>query len=120
MNRVVALIVAAMLAVTPTADVVCRAVCTPGSTAADVPPCHEIALATADGALLPSAVCQRGATTVAPPTREARNLTAPAPLVTVEVHAFAHAAVVKAAGLASLAERPHLTHASPSSIVLRM
>lgn len=120
MTRLLALLVASTLAVTPTANVVCRAVCTPGTTAVDARACHELGPSPVDGVLLSAVGCQRDVETAAPPTGEARNLVAPAPLANVKVPAFAHAAVLKVTHHTSPAVRLHPTQADHSTVVLRI
>jgi hypothetical protein len=120
MTRLLGLLLASMLAVTPTVDMVCRAVCTPDTAAADAPSCHEVVSATADGALLPATSCQRDAAAAAPPTDGTRNAVTRAPLVTVQVTAFAHVSASVGADLRRQAVRPRTPQTYLSTVVLRI
>jgi hypothetical protein len=119
MTHLSSLLLVVMLAVTPTVDVVCRAVCTPNPIASASASCHEFASETADGLWLPGVTCQRDAVAAAAPADGARNLVAPAPLVSVLVKRFAY---VRASGSANLQRlmQPRSSHGYPSTIVLRI
>ena len=54
MTRLSSLLLALLLTVTPTVDVVCRAVCTAQLMGAAANPCHEVASPNVDGVLLPA------------------------------------------------------------------
>ncbi len=120
MTRISGLLLAVLLAVTPTVDVVFRAVCTPNPTAAASPSCHEVASGTADGVLMPSgSTCQREPVAALAPADGALNIVAPAPIVTVQVMAFALVPVSTSANL-DRQTRPGSSHGYPSAIVLRI
>lgn len=120
MSRLPAPLLAVLLAVTPTLDAVCRAVCTPVTTAADVPSCHEVDGATTDGVLVPVACCHSDAVTAVLPTDVTRNLVARAPLVTAQISSFGYMPASAGADIRRQAVRPRLSHSYPSTIVLRI
>jgi hypothetical protein len=116
MTRFSSLLLALLLAVTPTVDVVCRAVCTPNPSAAAVPSCHEAASDTAEW--LPGVTCQRDALSAVAPTEGARNIVAPAPLVTALVIS---SVLVPASSSADFRRQaPPPSHGYPSTTVLRI
>jgi hypothetical protein len=120
MARLSSLLLTVLLAVTPTVDVVCRTVCTPNPTAAASPSCHEVASGTGDGMLVPGGTtCQREPVAAVTPADGARNIVAPAPLVTVQVMAFAIVPVSTSANL-ERQTRSGSSHGYPSPIVLRI
>jgi hypothetical protein len=116
MTRLSSLLLALLLTVTPTVDVVCRAVCTPNPTAAAVPSCHEVASDTAEW--LPDVTCQRDALAAVAPTDVARSIVAPAPLVTALVIVSVLVPASSSAGLRRQAPPP--SHGYPSTTVLRI
>ena len=121
MIRLPALLLASVLAVTPTVDVVCRAVCSRATTGVVVPSCHEVhSVAATDGLLLPATSCRHDAVTMTPPTEGTRSLPARTPLVTVEITSFLHVSSSISACIGRQAGRPRATHAYPSTIVLRI
>lgn len=119
MTRFSGLLLALIFTVTPTVDMVCRAMCTPQLMAAAAPSCHEVGSANADGALLPAVVCQRDAGAAVAPADGARNLLVSAPLVTAQVPVLAH---VPESGRAALRRsvRPCSPHGYYSTTVLRI
>lgn len=120
MTNPLATLLALLLAVTPTVDVACRTVCTPQLTGAAADSCHEVASSNADGVLLPAVACQRDAVAAVAPADGARNLLAPAPLVTAQATAFAFVPASTGAHLRRQVVRPRLPHAYPSTVVLRI
>lgn len=117
MTRFSSLLLALLLAVTPTVNVVCRAVCTPNPSAAPVPSCHEVASNTAEW--LPGVTCQRDALAAVASTDVARNIVAPAPLVTAFVIGFVLVPASSSADLRRQAPRPP-SHGYTSTTVLRI
>jgi hypothetical protein len=120
MTRLSSLLLALMFSVLPTADMVCRARCTPDPTAASAPSCHDVTPPTLDGVLLPAVACQRDAGAALAPANGTRNLVAPAPVVTAPITAFFHAAAPAGAATNREAVRPRPPQAYPSTIVLRI
>ena len=120
MTRLSGLLLSLLFAVAPTVDMVCRATCTPVPMTADASSCHEDSYPTADAVLLAAVACRFDAVTAVAPTEGARNLVAPAPLLTAQVTTFAHVLVSTGAGLRRHALRPRLPHGYPSTIVLRI
>jgi hypothetical protein len=120
MTRLSSLLLALLLTVTPTVDVVCRAVCTPQLMGAAAPSCHEAASQIADGVLRPAVTCQRDAAAAVGPVDGARSLVAQAPLVTLHIAALAPVPASAGADLRREAVRPRLPHAYPSTTVLRI
>jgi hypothetical protein len=119
MNSLLATVLALLLAVTPTVDMVCRAVCTPQLTGAPAQSCHEVAFPTVDGVLLPVAACQRDAAATLAPADAARNLVVPAPLIPVQVMASPFVSASSGADLRRQVLRPR-SHGYASTTVLRI
>jgi hypothetical protein len=117
MIRLSSLLLALLLAVTPTVDVVCRAVCTPNPSAAAVPTCHEVASDTAEW--LPGVTCQRDALAAVVSTDGARNIVAPAPLVTALVIGSVLVPASRRADLRRQTPRPP-SHGHASATLLRI
>jgi hypothetical protein len=120
MTRLSGLLLAFLLAVSPTVDVACRALCTPQLVGAAADACHEVASADLDGVLLPAQACQRDAVAALAPADGARNLVAPAPLVTAQATPVAFVPASAGAHVRRQAVRPRPPHAYPSTVVLRI
>jgi hypothetical protein len=119
MTRLSSLLLVLMLAVTPTVSVVCRAVCTPNPTPAASPSCHEVAPDTADGVWSPGLTCQRDAVVAVAQADWARNIVAPAPLVTTFIVGSVLVPACSRAGLRRQTPRPP-SHRYASTTVLRI
>ena len=120
MTRLSSLLLALMLAVTPTVNVVCGAVCTPNPTAATSPSCHEVASGTADGVLVPGgATCQRDPVAAVAPADAARSIVAAAPFVTALIVGSERVPASSSADLRRQTPRPP-SHGYASTTVLRI
>lgn len=119
MTRLSSLLLVLMLAVTPTVSVVCRAVCTPNPTPAASPSCHEVAPDTADGVWSPGLTCQRDAVVAVAQADWARNIVAPAPLVTPFIVGSVLVPACSRAGLRRQTPRPP-SHRYAFTTVLRI
>ena len=119
MKTLLATVLALLLAVTPTVDVLCRAVCAPQLMGAAAPSCHEVASPTVDGVLLPGGACQRDAVATLAPADAARNLVVPASLVPVQVMASSFVSASSGADLRRQVLRPR-SHGYASTTVLRI
>lgn len=120
MTRLPGLLLALMFSVMPSADIVCRALCTPDPTSASAPSCHDVTAPTLDGVLLPAVACQRDASAAVAPADGTRSLVPPAPVVTARITASLHAAAPAGADMNRQAVRPRPPQACPSTIVLRI
>lgn len=121
MTNALAPLLALILAVTPTVDVVCRALCTASPVGAAAPSCHEGAAPTADGVLLPAMACHHDAVEAVNQSEGARNRLAVAPLGTVQVIIFAYLPSPAGGGdRKRQSVRPRLPLAYPSTVVLRI
>lgn len=119
MTRLLGFLIVVMVAVTPTADVVCRALCTPVAATA-LPSCHDDGEVPAGGVVAPASSCQptTAAALAAIDTRRSPS--------TPSAHQAAPASTVPSQPMTVRGPaprqdvRPRPPQACPSTIVLRI
>ena len=118
MSRLLAVLLACLFAVAPSADALCKAACSPAP--ATAPSCHEIVAPSPDGALTPTNSCRRDVDLAVPPTDTRRVVPSP---VLVALPATTPPLTTPAQLRTSAFVRPPRgkpAQAFPSSIVLRI
>lgn len=119
MSRILAVLLACLVAVAPGADAVCEAACTPAPAAA--PSCHEAMTAPSpDGALASTNTCRRDVDLAVPPGDTRRS--SPAPTAVVVTGTASPAVELTAVGGSAFgrATRARPAQAFPRCIVLRI
>lgn len=116
MYRLLAILLTFLLAVTPTVDVMCRALCTPDATAV---PCHHLAAPAADGSLS-SASCKDDAAAAVAPVERTRTAVSPAPLLRVKLFDVAQGPVFPGGFVRRPPAYPRHAQGFLSTVVLRI